>query len=227
MIENEEMSMAQKLEVFRQVTSYGVGSGYEPNGERGPVVIEVPEFTPARITTTEIHSGSPVSSAEFDEPSIGGGTAPETLGPWHISLTNDGEDWKWAVAAEGSTIIDGTNGNDIDLGAIFGGETIIDGTKYIILKGTVTPATLAIATPWEFIAIDDDSPEGTKEIELDDDDPVGQIGLRLLIGKIVFESGDPRVIQGETRPQFVDFGFFQGVAVKNFIPPPVAAASLT
>lgn len=68
MSENEEMSMAQKLEVLRQVTSYGVGSGYEPNGERGPVVIEVPEFEPARSTITEIHSGSPVSSAEFDEP---------------------------------------------------------------------------------------------------------------------------------------------------------------
>lgn len=208
--EIEELSLAAKLEILRQTLPLGVATGYDPAGERAPVVIPVVEFAPARMDAVEMSGGSPVITPDFDDLSFGGGGAASYDGSWELTVAADGEVQKYQVSSEGSTIQNLTNGPLIDLGAIFAVPAAVSATKYVSLKVEVHPTT-GVFSDWAF-DLTDDRPD---EVEFDESSPYNQVRLRLLIGKITFTDGVPSVEQIARLPQRIVMIFLNGKICKG------------
>jgi hypothetical protein len=138
----------------------------------------------------------------------------------------------WKVSQERSSIIDGTNGDAIDLGpsgadwasgAIkFDTDTAITATKYIVLKGAVS-STLVI-TDWTLAAVD---AADADEVGFDGDE---QDEIRLLIGKVTIDTvPDPDTIlasQAVFSPQRITHGLLNAAAVKVFDSAPIQIDNL-
>ena len=101
----------------------------------------------AERTSAEIGDGAGPSSAgdvigpldvPHDEPEFTGGgeVAP---GPWDLSVAADGEDWKFAVASEGSTIIKSLSNEDlgIEITNLGAPMDLSSGANYIVLEATI------------------------------------------------------------------------------------------
>ena len=149
------------------------------------------------------------------KPGKGGGGASDRIS-WRLSVALDGEDWKWQVSSQRSTVQDGTNGPILDLDdptPIFDEPATIDATRYVALKATVG-AGLAL-TDWVFELYEDRPDEIL--IEEDGDDVLRQTELRFLIGKITIE-GDPEtatVEQIASLPQRIVTVFLNGKICKG------------
>ena len=141
----------------------------------------------------------------------------------------------WSVAQTNSSVMDGTNGDAIDLGpsgadwasgAIkFNVETSISTTKYIVLKAAVD--TDLVITDWTLAAVD-----AADAVEVGDDggtSPV-QEEIRLLIGKVTIDtSPDPDTItasQAVFSAQRITHGLLNGMAVKVFESAPIQIDNL-
>ena len=151
-----------------------------------------------------------VESRERMLPGVSGEAAPR--GAWRLSVADDAG-WKYQVAAVGSTVQNGTNGDMIDLAALFDTPTAIPGTKYVALKATVS--TSLVLSAWGFELYEDRPDEIL--IEEDGDEVLRQTELRFLIGKITIE-GDPEtatVEQIATLPQRIVTVFLNGKICKG------------
>ena len=196
-----------------------------------PTVQEIPEgdvFVPSYGLGDEKFStgntNEPVQ--DRDESSMGpegsgGGPAPSIA--WRLSVEDD-DGWKFTVASERSTLTDGTNGTSIDLPPTgLDTPTPITGTRWIICEIDVDAADgHALSNPTITSVADADD---AREI-LVTGTPPAQTKLRLLVGKIVFNDGVPSAIQGEDRPQVIDWAFFDGVEVKAFGSPQIDPEAL-
>jgi len=138
---------------------------------------------------------------------------------WRLSTSMDGTNWKWYVSSWLSSITDGTNGDLIPLADIPGLDepdgTSVSATSWIVLEADVDPSLNL--TGWTAIATTDDTE--IDEVGFDEEDPTIQTKLRLLIGKIVIDTGDPpqaHFLQFRTTPVMITVGICNGVAVKLF-----------
>ena len=173
--------------------------------------------------------------APRDVPEFTGGGETPARGAWNLTVAQDeSENWQWKVSSDRSTLTDGTNGDALDLtpastlwaaGAVkFDDPTTISATAWIVLEIGIDAEDDHDIEDLTFSATA--TADDAREI-LVTGTPPAQTKLRLLVGKIVFADGVPTAIQGEDRPQVIDWAFFDGVEVKAFGNPQLAPESLT
>jgi len=145
---------------------------------------------------------------------------------WKLTVDFDDPDYKWNVSATNSSITEGTNGTAIDLSSgsskwvasspiKFDQPTTISATSWIILECAVDSGFALDDFTFKAVTVRADA----QEVKFLTTGTLQQEKLRMLIGKIIFESGAPRAVQGEKSPQFVDFGILAFRAVKCYLPP--------
>jgi len=156
----------------------------------------------------------------------GGGNTGASSTPWKLSVSFDDPDYKWRVSSTDSTITEGTNGTAIDLSSgsskwtasspiKFDTDTTITVTSWIVLECAVDSSF--ILDDFTFKAVTKRA--NAQEVKFLTTGTLQQDTLRLLIGKVIFTSGVPRVVQAADRQQFVDYGLFNSRAIKCYNPP--------
>lgn len=157
------------------------------------------------------------------------GGSSEFSHPFKLSTLVDGSTLQWKVSSTGSTVMDGINGDMIDLGSAgaewasgaikFGVATTITASKLIVLQADVAEDTLEI-TDWTLAAVDD-----AEEVGIDEGPPPFQNKIRLLIGKVTVDtSPDPdtaTATQACYSAQRIVHATLNGVVVKVFEDAPV------
>lgn len=149
--------------------------------------------------------------------------------PWKLSVSFDDPDYKWRVSSTDSSITEGTNGTKIDLSSgstkwtasspiKFDTDTTITVTSWIVLECGVGDGTFVI-DDLTFKAVT--SRTAAQEVAFRSTGSLQQEFLRLLVGKIIFTDGVPRVVQNSNPQMFIDWGFFNSRAVKCFLPPQI------
>jgi hypothetical protein len=145
---------------------------------------------------------------------------------WRLSVTFDDPDYKWSVSAINSTITEGTNGTLIDLSSDsskwlastaikFDVLTNITASQWIVLECAVS--STFVLSNFTFKAVS--TRTNALEVKFLTTGTLQQEKLRMLIGKIIFEDGVPRVVQGEKNEQFIDWGMLNSRAIKCFLSP--------
>jgi len=150
------------------------------------------------------------------------------------------------ISSDRSTITDGTNGeealtadgfDEFDTPDTLSGTG--DRTVFIYLAANVTyieadeeadPPVLAqdyVVSGWTIAQ----STNALDEVDIDDDDESETYGkqtkVRLYVGKIDVTSNAPTITQATVTSQLLDFGFFNGIAVKCLLPHPTHPAGFT
>ena len=168
----------------------------------------------------------------FYDAGRGGGGGGSGLISFKLSTETEGEDVKYKVSSERSTITDGTNGPALDLSPS-STEWASGALKFDTLSAAITDDTWVVLeadvdedfliTDWTLAA--KTTAEDAKEVGFNDPDPgdpVFQNKVRLIIGKIEFEDDVPSVTQATTQPQMIVDGLLNGKFVKLFTPAPLA-----
>jgi hypothetical protein len=146
---------------------------------------------------------------------------------WKLSTKFDDPNYQWMVSSTRSTITEGGNGNAIDLSSgstrwiaaspiKFDVWTTIAATSWIVLECTVIDGTWVL-DDFTFKAVT--TKANAQEVKFLTSGSYQQEKLRLLIGKIIFTDGIPRVVQGEKNEQFIDWGILNSRAVKCYLGP--------
>jgi len=207
---------------------------------------EFPTFNPnqpalSQLSSTKLNLVSLGQKSNQIQPGVGyrvtqtpGGTTvsgikkrvAQPIIPWRLSVDYVAPDWKWSVSSTLSTITEGTNGDAIDLSSgstkwlastaiKFDTPTTITASRWIVLECSVD--SLFALDDFTFKAVT--TRADAQEIKFLTTGTLQQDKLRLLVGKVIFEDGTPRVIQGETSRQFVDYGIFNSRSIRCYIPP--------
>ena len=185
------------------------------------------DITPAERTGNTLgsefknsHKGDSVNP--IDGPETVTGTLEVFTPPFELQVISDGEDWKWKVSSDRSTVTDGTNGELVDLtGAGFDGDgTAFSSDTYIVLEADVADETL-VTSGWTLSAVT--AATAAKEVGLTSSGTVRQDKIRLFIG-VARMVGSPAVgqeSQAVFTAQRIAWGIMNGLAVKVFESAPV------
>jgi len=210
---------------------------------------EFPTFNPnqpalSQLSSTKLNLVSLGQKSNQVQPGVGyrvtqtpGGTTvsgikkriPQAPISWRLSVNYIDSAWKWNVSSYLSTITEGTNGTKIDLSSgstkwtasspiKFDTDTTISETSWIVLECGVGDGTFVI-DDLTFKAVT--TRTAAQEVAFRSTGSLQQEFLRLLVGKIIFTDGTPRVIQNNNPQMFIDWGFFNSRANKCFLPPQI------
>lgn len=154
---------------------------------------------------------------EEDGEAVEGGSTPH---PWYLSVAYNDPNWQWQVAAFGSSINDGINGDDVMDGAELDVETTITAEKYIVAEADVD--SNLVVTDWVLSAVD---LADAVEVEFNGATPPLQTKVRILIGKIVvsYDEEEPpnitgmEAIQAVFTPQELTYVFLNGKIVRGVV----------
>jgi hypothetical protein len=139
--------------------------------------------------------------------------------PFKISVDNSEETKTWSVSSFGSSILNGTNGDEIlspsianlDVDNAFASDT------FIVLEADMANAGTEPSN-WTISAS-----SNTQEVEFSGDD---QVKIRALLGKVAIEDGNAVVKQGVLFAFRMDYGFLNGKLVRILDAAPSSASSL-
>lgn len=144
---------------------------------------------------------------------------PEVIHPFKVSATSEGLSSVYEISK--GSIIDGTNGDPIDLGDIIEDESPAS-SGHVCVEAAVNE-DLSI-TGWTK-AIKGGT-EAAKEVEFTTEAPVRQTKIRLHLGKITIDGDTTTVAQACFQSQRITHGVINGVPCKVFESAPTHPSSL-
>ena len=145
-----------------------------------------------------------------------------TITPFKLTTGVDNTDLTWKVSSSLSSVTDKLNGDALDLssegadwatGAIkFDVDTVLTVTSWILLKATIS-ATLE-TSDWTLEAVTAEA--DALEIHDDGGSPPVQDEVKLLIGKVVIDTGVATAYQAVFAPQLLGYDALNGLFVRRF-----------
>lgn len=169
---------------------------------------------PFNSNTTIAESKSAPDMQILEEPLAGGGTTEEATHPFKLKTADDDRE-KWTIFPTGSSITEGTLGDNLVIGGL---EDERIGLGYVhiqvgILDGAITGASVVVED------------ERMDELEFDPTDASVQTAANLFVGVVLFENNFT-FKQAIRSAQIIERMFYNGVLCWGFVPHPSHPASL-
>jgi hypothetical protein len=166
-------------------------------------------FPDLYTTAGDEDSSEPLQNSVFNQTIFRTGYNNQHVHPFNITVFKKGTASRWSVGpANLSTIIDGTNGDSLDI-ANLDKATRFLGKKYLVVRGNVSSL---VVTSLEVIAVDEANL--ADEVGLDDDG--GQNEIRLLLGTVTAEGGRAWKTQHYFTAARLTYGFLNAKIVRVF-----------